>query len=452
MVDALLENKCELLLKLYETQSLTEIANQYQCNRCLLAKKLKKIGVLIKRWDEKTHRAQSHLRDLKLPWQIRDPVWLRTEYLNKQRGIDDIASSTGCSITAVRNRLRKFGVPIRPQLKFGHGRKIPKTTRGVSILYHSKHGDIRFRSILECGFAIYLDNNKRIKSWDYESSWIWYLDGFSGKERKYLCDFKIQYRDGQIEHIEVKPLDLQYSSDKYLNAQNQLQGWRWITKEEIQESEESFSQPNLPIEFPNELSQTLKKFVIWSKENNLTMPDDYRILSKRLKYKHYYRYGIINDKLFEKHDKIVTYNRPSDLKHINSVICLNLEEILDLIKKDFSVKQIGKQYGVDYRTISKFLEDRSYVVRWGGSSSKHNEIRYATKLLWPLEELSPKLIQRNRANYEWDNYVWLYQKYVTEGLSTRKIGHLVQKSGRLILKKLRKHNVKIRTCFRNTSK
>jgi hypothetical protein len=155
-----------------------------------------------------------------------------------------------------------------------------------------------------------------VKEWWYRLSWIWYFDGFTGKEKKYLCSFKIEYHDGHIEHVEVKPLNKQFFSDKYLYAQNQLQGWRWITNEEI-----------------------------------LLLPKVHLPKLKRKKSQH-------------------------------RKIELVLNQVLEMIKQDLTAKQVAVNQGVDRRTIIKFLEDNSYVIKWG----KQNEIRYATKLIWPLSE------------------------------------------------------------------
>ena len=146
--------------------------------------------------------------------------------------------------------------------------------------------------------------------------------------------------------------------------------------------------------------------------------------------------------IFNKPTIIKIENQNTQVKSEKSnVIILNLDEILNLIKQNKTLHYISNNYGVDDRTINNFLEDRSYVIRWAGSSSRHNQIRYATKLIWPTEELPPREVFRNRSNYEWDNYEWLYNKYIIEKLSTRTIGKMVNKSGRLILKKLRKHNI-----------
>jgi hypothetical protein len=444
-IDDLLEDE-ELLLKEYETQSLTEIANKFHTERKRLVKACKKYGIPIKRWDEKIHKIQSKIRESKLDQRIIDPNWMRVEYIDKQRGIDEIAFDLNCSITAVRNRLKRFNIPIRPQKRFGREKELNKKSHGVNVIYKPikcLKSEIVFRSILECAYAVYLDSLEEIISWDYEVSWIWYLDSFSGKEKKYICDFKIEYKN-KVEHVEVKPLELQTFEDKYLCAQRQLINCRWVTKDELEKSKTLFSVKNDRVIFNIVFSQKKKKFIIWTKEDTLTVPNGFRILSKNKKYGHIFQYKIINDNMIINKPKIAHYDRPNNVKHGN-IIILNLDEILALIKKNETLFKISKRYNVDSRTISKFLEDRSYVIRWGGTSSKHNEIRYATKLIWPLKELPPRKAVRNRVNHKWDNQQWLYQKYINEKLSTRIIGKLVGVSGRLILKKLRKYNIETRS-------
>jgi hypothetical protein len=443
-IDDLLENK-ELLLREYETQSLTEISIKYHAQRKRLARACKKFNIPIKDWSEKVHRIQSQVRESRLPQEILDPVWLRGEYIDKVRGIDDIASSTGCSITAVRNRLKRFNIPIRPQKKFGHEKESSKRTRGINVIYKPikcTKTEVMFRSVLECAYAIYLDSLEQVKSWDYEVITLRYLDSYSGRNRLYYCDFVVYY-ENKMENIEVKPLNLQTFEDKYLCAQYQLENWRWISKQEIEESNKLFSIPNNRVIFPEIFYKNKKKFVMWSK-NKIQVPAGYKILSKHKRYGHILKYRIINDNLIIDRPIIIHYDRPR-LVTQGGVIILNLDEILNLIRNGLKKYEIQKKYGVCGNTITKFLEDRSYVVSWGGSSSKHNEIRYATKLIWPLEELPPRQVVRNKSNHEWDNKDWLYQKYIVEKLATRPLGKLVGVSGRLILKKLRKYNIETRS-------
>jgi len=432
----LLRNK-EELLKAY-TDSTEVLSKKLKIEKYILRYALKYHNIPIKDWNEKAHQIQSKIRESKLPKEICDPTWLRTEYIDNKRGIDDIASAVGCSITAVRNRLKRFSIPIRPQLRFGHEKPISMHSHGICVSYtpvKSPKLKIQFRSILECGYAIYLDSLESVKKWEYESTRLNYQDGFSGKYRRYYCDFTIEYQDGHIENIEVKPKTKRIFIDKYLYAQHQLQGWRWITDEEIDSAIKFFSQPNLPVNFPLSFSNKSKKFVIWSKDNNLSIPNGFRVLAKRKIYGYYFKYHIMNDTLVVNKPKIIYFDKPNKSPSNGSII-LDLDPILNLVKQDKSQKEIARIYGVNYRTIMKFLEDRSYVVKWSGGSYNHNEIRFATKLIWPDRELPSR-----EKFYPWNNYEWLYQKYIVEKIPTRKLCKLVGVSRKLIIKKLKKHNI-----------
>jgi hypothetical protein len=89
------------------------------------------------------------------------------------------------------------------------------------------------KSNLEHKYEAYLKNNKTVKLYEHRKQYIIYVDGFTGKEHKYYTSFRIEFVDGHIEHVEVKPLEKQFYCDKYLYAENVLPGWRWITKEEL---------------------------------------------------------------------------------------------------------------------------------------------------------------------------------------------------------------------------
>lgn len=197
------------------------------------------------------------------------------------------------------------------------------------MFYHSSKcpKKINFNSRLKYGYAKYLDSLHEVQLWNYGVMWTYYLDGFSGRQKKYICSFRIEYQndlqyDGHIEyiqkkviHVEVQPLSRQTFEDKYLYAQNIIPNWRFITEDEIMAAMEC------------------------SKDFKLT-------------------------------------KRP---KKSSSGSSLDLEKILDLIKKGLSVKEIGKRFGRDYRTVVKFLEDRSYVVDW----RKSRRIWHATRKIWP---------------------------------------------------------------------
>lgn len=65
----------------------------------------------------------------------------------------------------------------------------------------------KYRSGWELKYMEHLDVNPDVVSWSYESFFIEYLSNVkTGRMRKYTPDFKVEYKDGHIEIIEVKPV------------------------------------------------------------------------------------------------------------------------------------------------------------------------------------------------------------------------------------------------------
>lgn len=440
-IDGLLCDK-ELLLSEYKTQSLTDISKKYQCSRKRLAAAMKRFGIELNRWSQKSKQAQRIKQIARLPRQIFNKDWLIAEYVTNGRGMDDIASELRCSITPIRRQLKIFNIPIRRRERFGHERVPHGKSRGVSASYKPvkclRH-DVRFRSILECGYAVYLDGCENVESWDYEIVKLSYMDGFNGKNKIYICDFVVNYTNGSCANVEVRPKRLQMSEDKFLCAEHQIKNWRWITDKEIELAVAAFSQPNLPITFVD-TKHDAKKYVVWSKDSDIDLPVGHRVLSKRRKYQCYYQYRIIND-LYESKlsDKIFISNSGPNRMAGRQ---LDVNVILDLVKQDKTLSQVAKELEVNGRTIKKHLEDRSFVVYWAGSSARHNEIYFVMQKIWPTELLPPRAVVRNRANHQWDNYKWLHGKYCVEKLSLRAIGREVGVSSKLITKKLKKHGIR----------
>ena len=94
---------------------------------------------------------------------------------------------------------------------------------------------IHFRSPLHAAYASYLAARSDVVSFDYRKTIVDWQDGFTGEKHKHYCHFRILYKDGKIEHIQVAPLNKQMPLTKYLYAENRLENWRWITKEELTE-------------------------------------------------------------------------------------------------------------------------------------------------------------------------------------------------------------------------
>lgn len=441
----LLENKAILECE-YSTQSITEIAKKYKMDKKLISAAIDKHQIQRKSWLDKAHDAQRKKIDDNLPSELLDENWLRRKYEVELMSTEDIAELLGVSITAVRTKFKKFGIKCRPPKKFGYGQKVT-TSKGVSTYYYpikNKCNKIRFRSLLECAYGIYLDNNNKVDSWEYETKIIYYFDSYTGKQRKYICDFSIKYIDGSIEHIEVKPLDLQTFEDKYLYAQNIIENWRFTTNDEIDQSMKLLANDDWPIEFDNTIPNS-KKFWIWSKTDKIPikLPNGYRVIRRSKELNRFYKFKIINDNLIINKRKKEHIKKPRHAKN-KSDVYLDLDKILQMIKEDLSQTAIADKVGVSPRTIKKFLEDRSYVILWSGTSNKRNQILHATEKIWPPKD-KPQIKEFScRKNYYWDNYEWLYKHYVIKKMSTREIGNIVGKSGRLISKKLKLRGIPAR--------
>ena len=65
----------------------------------------------------------------------------------------------------------------------------------------------KYRSGWEEKYMTYLDSHDQVISWSYESLSIDYVSNKkTGKTRRYIPDFRIEYLDGRTELVEIKPL------------------------------------------------------------------------------------------------------------------------------------------------------------------------------------------------------------------------------------------------------
>ena len=64
----------------------------------------------------------------------------------------------------------------------------------------------KYRSGWELKYMEHLDLNADVVAWSYESFTIEYLSNRkTGRMRKYIPDFKVEYVDGHTEVVEIKP-------------------------------------------------------------------------------------------------------------------------------------------------------------------------------------------------------------------------------------------------------
>jgi len=80
-------------------------------------------------------------------------------------------------------------------------RFIPKNLKK----YHGSTKKIVCRSNWERQLAKWCDKNPKIHRWNMEQVIIPYTDRGTGKRRRYFVDFWIEFKDGEIYLIEVKP-------------------------------------------------------------------------------------------------------------------------------------------------------------------------------------------------------------------------------------------------------
>ena len=90
-----------------------------------------------------------------------------------------------------------------------------------------------FLSDLHERYARFLEDHHLVKKYEYLKAKVNYTDGFTGEEHVHYCTFKIYRTNDTIEHVQVTPINKQMPLIKYLYAENRLEGWRWITEEEI---------------------------------------------------------------------------------------------------------------------------------------------------------------------------------------------------------------------------
>jgi len=248
---------------------------------------------------------------------------------------------------------------------------------------------VRFRSLLKLGYALYLDSKPSVKRWEHRAMWTNYQDGFTGRTRRYLCEFRVilddsiefdgerEYAVGAVEHVEVQPLHLQTHEDKYLYARNVVPNWRFIRADEITCAEDCIR--NLDVTRVCSIwSIDPKAFrqVVWTVDEKVRPPDGHVVRDRQLLH------GRIRRTVLEKKGVRTRKRRPR----------VTAEQVLPLVKDGLSQYQIAGRLGVSDGAVRNALDNGSYVVLWsrkGGAT----EIRRATKLVWSRNVPRPQVVR-----------------------------------------------------------
>ena len=68
---------------------------------------------------------------------------------------------------------------------------------------------LRYRCQLHETYAALLSGNQAIKSFSYRTAVVQWQNGYTRTKHTHRCSFKVEYRDGLIEHVEVASLSKQ---------------------------------------------------------------------------------------------------------------------------------------------------------------------------------------------------------------------------------------------------
>lgn len=82
-------------------------------------------------------------------------------------------------------------------------------------------------------FLFFNHYSKHYHKIEYHAICVDYVDGFTGELKQYYPSFTVTAFDNTIEHIEILPASLQMPLTQFLYAQNNLNGWRMINKDEL---------------------------------------------------------------------------------------------------------------------------------------------------------------------------------------------------------------------------
>lgn len=230
------------LSEYFKTHTLKQCAEFYKCSRVSIKRKLKLAGIDTSIHNHSELAKNAHRETLK-DTSCLTREFLYREYIIENKDTKTIAAETGLHHNTIRNRVRKFGLKKSPKnvlismkiryykaTGFFHPGQNPQNIRKTArsshrILYKPLKGgqsEYVFRSLHELSYALFLDSDNDVQSWDYELINIPYIDSVTGKHRMYMIDFSIQSHT-QDRWIEVKPAESMIPSDKRLYAAQSAQ-------------------------------------------------------------------------------------------------------------------------------------------------------------------------------------------------------------------------------------
>lgn len=227
------------LTEYFKDHTLKQCAERYHCATSTIKKMLRQVGIDTSIHNNGDLAKQIHREAIqkKKNTSFLTKEFLSHHYITENKDSKTIAEENNLHYNTVLQRLRQYGIKksgvnvaasmsVRYQRKTGYAHpghhpdtitKIQK--RRSRYKYNSiKSGTHLFRSLHELCYAILLDSDINVISWDYELINIPYIDRITGRRRQYYIDFSVQCSDKNDKWIEVKPADKMIPHDKYLYA------------------------------------------------------------------------------------------------------------------------------------------------------------------------------------------------------------------------------------------
>jgi len=224
------------LKEYFKNHTLKQCAIKFNCSKVTIKRKLQFVGVDTSIHNHSQLALDAHRKSLKDTSKL-TKEFLYQEYVVQNKDAKTIAEETGFHFNTIRNRTREFGFKKDPknasismQLRYmkktgylhpGHNpiniAKINK--RRSRFEYHPVKSEklVLFKSLHELCYALLLDNDPDVESWDYELIKIPYMDVIKRRMRMYYVDFSIQAKSGD-RWVEVKPANKMVPHMKRLYA------------------------------------------------------------------------------------------------------------------------------------------------------------------------------------------------------------------------------------------
>lgn len=211
-------------LKQYFTNhTLKQCADKWACSKATIKRRLKAADIDTSIHNHSNLARESHRRAIK-DTSILTKEFICEQYIVQNKDSKTIAEENGFHYNTIRNRIRKYGfkkdsknVSISMQLRYmmktgymhpgQHPDTIAKISKGKSRFWYNpikSDKPVPFKSLHELCFALLLDNDNNVESWDYELIKIPYMDVIKKRMRMYYIDFSIQSKSGD-RWVEVKP-------------------------------------------------------------------------------------------------------------------------------------------------------------------------------------------------------------------------------------------------------